>query len=270
MSKFRKVNTGFWRDDKVIDTFSPEDRYFYLYLITNEKTTQIGVYKLSLKEAAFELGYDKDTVKKLIERFEKNYGLIKYNSETREIAIINWPDNQISTAGKPMADCLISESEKVTDKDLIGIVSKNIKSRKIKQFYDTYTIRVQGRGEGRARPWGEEEEEEKEEEKEKEVIPPAFSEEFLTDITHDVTDYDDAGKLSDDHKRARANLMLKAMLESDSKIENLEMLYKKSKPEIKHAITTFNDSQYAADNVSRNYKEHWRHFVNWFKKSIQR
>ena len=35
MAIFRKINTNFWTDEKVIDDFTPEDKFFMLYLMTN-------------------------------------------------------------------------------------------------------------------------------------------------------------------------------------------------------------------------------------------
>ena len=44
----RVVDTSFWTDDKVLE-FTPEDRYFMLYLLTNPHTTQLGIYSISPK-----------------------------------------------------------------------------------------------------------------------------------------------------------------------------------------------------------------------------
>ncbi|MDZ7775858.1 MAG: hypothetical protein U5L09_09840 [Bacteroidales bacterium] len=87
---------------------------------------------------------------------------------------------------------------------------------------------------------------------------------FILDIKQDVSDHDEAGHLSDDHKKQRANLLLKEMLESQQKIERLQLIHKKSESEIKHAIKKFSDQQYAADDVSRNFKKYWKHFAYWY------
>ena len=60
----RIVNTSFWEDEKVINDFSPEDKLFLLYVLTNPHTTQLGIYKLIPKVAAFELGYSKEDIEK--------------------------------------------------------------------------------------------------------------------------------------------------------------------------------------------------------------
>ena len=73
----RVVDTDFWNDSKVSDIFSAEDKYFMLYLLTNPHTTQLGIYELPISKAANELGYSKDVVRVLIDRFENKYDLIK-------------------------------------------------------------------------------------------------------------------------------------------------------------------------------------------------
>ena len=65
----RIVDTSFWTDGKV-DEFSPEDKYFMLYLLTNPFSTQLGIYEISIKQVAFQLGYSMDAVKVLLERFD--------------------------------------------------------------------------------------------------------------------------------------------------------------------------------------------------------
>ncbi|MGM2834048.1 hypothetical protein ACS2TZ_35545, partial [Bacillus cereus group sp. Bce025] len=72
MAKYRHVQTTFWSDPKVTEEMTPEDRYFYLYLMTNEHTTQIGVYQITRKQMAFELGYSIESAKALLDRFTKH------------------------------------------------------------------------------------------------------------------------------------------------------------------------------------------------------
>lgn len=90
MAKFRSIRTNFWSDSKIIDDFTPEDRYFYLYLLTNEKSNQLGCYELSINQMCRDTGYNKDTIKKLLERFENEHKVISYDFETKEIFIKKW------------------------------------------------------------------------------------------------------------------------------------------------------------------------------------
>lgn len=80
----------FWTDSKIVDDFTPEDRYFYLYLFTNPHTNLAGCYELSLKQASVELGYDIYSVKNLLQRFDEVHRVIKYSEQTKEVLILNW------------------------------------------------------------------------------------------------------------------------------------------------------------------------------------
>ena len=93
----RIVSVDFWTDDKVMDMFSAEDKYFMLYLLTNPHTTQLGIYKFNCKLAGFELGLSIETVKVLLDRFENKYHLVRYSNTTQEIAIKNSDFQNIST-----------------------------------------------------------------------------------------------------------------------------------------------------------------------------
>jgi hypothetical protein len=122
----RIVDTSFWTDGKV-DEFTPEDKYFMLYLLTNPFSTQLGIYEISIKQVAFQLGYSVDAVRALIERFENKYGMILFSPATNEIAIKNFLRHSIIKGGAPVRDCLIKEIKKVKNKDLIARVFLHIK-----------------------------------------------------------------------------------------------------------------------------------------------
>ena len=122
----RIVDTSFWTDGKV-DDFSPEDKYFMLYLLTNPFTTQLGIYEISIKQVAFHMGYSVDAVKVMIDRFESKYGMIVFSAATNEIAIKNFLRHSIIKGGAPVRDCLIKEIKKVKNKELIARVFSHIK-----------------------------------------------------------------------------------------------------------------------------------------------
>lgn len=123
----RIVDVQFWNDDKVLEYFSPEDKLFMLYLMTNPHTTQLGIYPINQKHMSFELGYTIDVINVLLDRFENKYEMIKYSNETKEIAIKNYLKHSIVKGGAPVRDCLIKELKQVKDKTLISYVFGNIK-----------------------------------------------------------------------------------------------------------------------------------------------
>lgn len=122
----RIVDTGFWTDSKVTD-FSPEDKYFLLYLLTNPATTQLGIYELSIKQAAFLMGYSIEAIKVLIDRFQNKYGMILFSESTNEVAILNFLRHSIVKGGAPVRDCLIKEIMRVKDKMLLREVFSHVK-----------------------------------------------------------------------------------------------------------------------------------------------
>ena len=137
----RIVSTSFWTDGKVVDEFSPEDKYFMLYLLTNPHTTQLGIYEFNLRVAAFELGYSLESVSVMLDRFENKYGIIKRSTKTKEIAILNYLVYSVVKGGKPVMDLLLKESNGVKDINLLKCLSKHLSTKKnllptIQQFID--------------------------------------------------------------------------------------------------------------------------------------
>ncbi|WP_028977234.1 hypothetical protein, partial [Sporolactobacillus terrae] len=189
MAKFRQVHVNFWTDPKVLEEMTPEDRYFYLYLLTNPFTSQIGIYQITKKQMAFDLGYSIESVNSLIDRFENHHKLIKFNTDTREIAILKWGKYNLNRAGKPILDCVEKDLGSVKDQSLISLVAKFIVNEAIRDIFlryvdDTSTSR------------GQEEEQEEEQEKEKEYTSCRKN------------------KFSDEHM-AMANLLLSLIKENN-------------------------------------------------------
>ena len=44
MAAYRHIHIDYWQDSFVLD-LTPEEKYFYIYLMTNSKTTQCGDYR---------------------------------------------------------------------------------------------------------------------------------------------------------------------------------------------------------------------------------
>jgi hypothetical protein len=116
MAVYRQIQTSFWQDDFVLN-LTPEEKYFYLYLLTNSKTKQCGIYQLPMPIIIIETGYNQETVDKLLRRFIE-YGKILYNAKTHEIAIVNWLKYNPMESPKTKA-CVDKELKEVKDKTLI-------------------------------------------------------------------------------------------------------------------------------------------------------
>ncbi|WP_436114103.1 DnaD domain-containing protein [Peribacillus frigoritolerans] len=117
---------------------TPEDKYFYLYLLTNPNTTQIGVYQITKKKMAFDLGYSTESISSLLERFINMHKLVKYNEKTRELAVIHWGKYNLNKAGKPVIDCVKKELSEVKDKTLLLEIMNHIPNESISNEFSRY------------------------------------------------------------------------------------------------------------------------------------
>ncbi|KEK23253.1 DnaD domain-containing protein [Bacillus gaemokensis] len=116
MAVYRNVQVNFWQDDFVLD-LTPEERYFYIYLLTCSKTTQCGIYPLPKRLAEMETGYNRETVEKLLHRFIE-YGKILYDAETKELYIQNWLRyNPVTNTN--MEKCVLRELKTVKNKEFV-------------------------------------------------------------------------------------------------------------------------------------------------------
>jgi hypothetical protein len=116
MAIYRQVQTSFWQDDFVLN-LTPEEKYFYLFLLTNSKTKQCGIYQLPVQVIVFETGYNQETVEKLLHRFI-DYGKIIYSIKTKEIGIVNWQKYNPAESPKVKA-CVNKELKEIKDRSLI-------------------------------------------------------------------------------------------------------------------------------------------------------
>ena len=225
MALYRQIFIEFWKDPKVTEEMSPEDRYVLLYLLTNPYTTQIGIYQITKRQMAFDLGYSTEAVGAILTRFEKNLGLIRYNDETREIAIKNWGKYNLKRGGKPIMDCIKGELSKVKDKKLIEYVAISIPNNTIKDEFLRYanvTLDVTSTISGQ--------EEEQEEEQEQEVEQQQLKKDDSV-VVDKIKSYFD---LDGETIKKVANVHLATGKDISYLIEKLELV--KSKPDIRDIV----------------------------------
>ena len=63
MAVYRHIHIDYWQDGFVLD-LTPGEKYFYIYLMTNSKTSQCGIYELPKRIMETETGYNRETVEK--------------------------------------------------------------------------------------------------------------------------------------------------------------------------------------------------------------
>lgn len=86
----RMIDTELWNNSDIIENFTAEDRYFWLYLLTNPHNSICGVMKYSPALIARDMGYHKDCVQNLVYRFETVHKAIVVDKNTNELVIVNW------------------------------------------------------------------------------------------------------------------------------------------------------------------------------------
>lgn len=123
MAVYRNIQISFWTDPKVTDEFTPEDKYFYLYLFTNPHTNLCGCYEISKKQVSWETGYSIDTIERLIERFEKIHKVIQFSTTTKELLIVNWYKYNWTTSDK-FRKPLLNEIESIKCKSFKDYLMK--------------------------------------------------------------------------------------------------------------------------------------------------
>lgn len=128
MAIYRSIYLSFWDDPKIADSFTPEDKLFMLYCLTNSHTNIIGCYEISVKQMAYEIGYSKESIELLLNRFITIHKNIDYDYDTHELFIKNWYKYNWTS------------SEKL-EKNVISNISK-VKSKKFREeLIDIYNSR---------------------------------------------------------------------------------------------------------------------------------
>ena len=118
MATYRHIQINYWQDVFILD-LTPEEKYFYIYLMTNSKTTQCGIYEIHKKIIETETGYNRETVEKLLNRF-KEYKKIVYCEETGEIFLNNWIKHNKIVSPK-VKKCIEKELQNIKSKELINL-----------------------------------------------------------------------------------------------------------------------------------------------------
>ena len=118
MAVYRHIHIDYWQDGFVLD-LTPEEKYFYIYLMTNSKTSQCGIYELPKRIIETETGYNRETVDKLLNRFI-DYKKIVYCDETREVFLTNWIKHNKIVSPK-VKKCVYEELKKIKSIDMVNL-----------------------------------------------------------------------------------------------------------------------------------------------------
>lgn len=86
----RSINTKIWCDEW-FENLTPEEKLIWLYLLTNQQTNMLGVYEISIRKMAFEIGLSEDQVRDSFQVFEESRKAFYYDGF---VILTNWLKNQ--------------------------------------------------------------------------------------------------------------------------------------------------------------------------------
>lgn len=76
MSTQRMIKDSFWTDSYIAN-LDPSEKLLFIYLLTNPLCNIAGIYEIQAKRIAFDTGFDRDMVEKLLQRFQDDGKLLR-------------------------------------------------------------------------------------------------------------------------------------------------------------------------------------------------
>lgn len=128
---YRYVRTSFWDDEKVLETLTPEQRYFYLFLMTNPDSTQLGVFKLHPVYTLARLGWSNSVMLEDHINAMESKGFIVYDKDTKEIGLLNWHKYNY-TKSPSVIKCIATELESVKSYKVVKSMQEVCKIQEVK------------------------------------------------------------------------------------------------------------------------------------------
>jgi len=152
MADYRYFKCKFWSDPYIRELKSDE-RMIYIWLFTNEHTSQAGIYSIHESTIAVETGYDQKRICEILSKFSKDNKIVY--TDQKILWVKNFLRHQPNKSTKVLTR-IATDLKETNDPDLV---------QKFLIYYDTLSIPY---GYPMDTPSNKEEEKEKEEEEEKE------------------------------------------------------------------------------------------------------
>nr|DAE47473.1 MAG TPA: Replication initiation and membrane attachment [Caudoviricetes sp.] len=127
----RLVDTELWNNSDIIESFTAEDKYFWLYLLTNPHNSIAGVMKSNTTLIARDMGYSKETIQNLLYRFKNVHKLIEIDNDTNELCILHWGKFNWNNSPKIMVtvENAIKSIQSVKIKELVRKQMSDLKGK---------------------------------------------------------------------------------------------------------------------------------------------
>lgn len=115
---YRPVDIEFWQDEFVLE-LSSEQKLTYIFLLTNRRTTQCGIYNIGLTIAQLELQFSEEKIKEHLKFFQEK-GKLLYNNENKEIMLLNWYKYNNTHNHKNIRICINKELKRIKTTEFIN------------------------------------------------------------------------------------------------------------------------------------------------------
>lgn len=107
MSDYQQVYRKFWTDIKVQEHMSPNDRYMFIYLLTNPLCNILGCYEIGFKHIEIETGLTHDEAVAAVNNLVDLH-IIDYCFDCNEVLIFNYAKHNWSASPK-LDGCILRE-----------------------------------------------------------------------------------------------------------------------------------------------------------------
>jgi hypothetical protein len=68
MAYYRQIHTKLWKDNWFIE-LTAEEKLFFIYLFSNERTSVAGIYELPVRVMSFECGFPRESIEAMLVKF---------------------------------------------------------------------------------------------------------------------------------------------------------------------------------------------------------
>ena len=90
MAVQRYISTSFW-DDEWIQGLEPNEKFLFMYLMTNALTNISGVYKITTRRISFDTGLPEHTINDILTHFSEHKKVFRLKEY---IILKTWPSHQ--------------------------------------------------------------------------------------------------------------------------------------------------------------------------------
>ena len=129
MAKYRHVYTKIW-NDAIFEEMSPEQKLIFLCVLTNPRTTQCGIYEITMRQLGHYTGINEKNLKSGLKGLMLTFPtLLQYDEDTREMCVVQWVKyNLQGKVSNRIAECVKNELEGIKSYRLIRHVIDNNRS----------------------------------------------------------------------------------------------------------------------------------------------